>query len=274
MTEEEWLRGRDGRALYEALRDEQASFRTRWLGWIGIRRFRVSERKLRLFCCACCRRIFDLIPTDESRQCVVAAERLAEGAIDEALMEEAVRASMAACATWGRQQRDAGAPFRNQEREAINAVSRVFRTDEQGRGGALRAAAAARASDAVWRHLRGERENTTREMLAEQYVSERHPVAVTAYQAESAAQADLLREVVGNPFRGAAVDPAWTAWHNGVVASMARTIYEERRFADLPILADALEDAGCTDAEVLAHCRNDGEHVRGCWVVDLLLGKE
>jgi hypothetical protein len=54
---------------------------------------------------------------------------------------------------------------------------------------------------------------------------------------------------------------------------MARRIYDERAFHDLPILADALEEAGCTDAEILAHCRSSGEHVRGCWVVDLVLGK-
>jgi hypothetical protein len=55
---------------------------------------------------------------------------------------------------------------------------------------------------------------------------------------------------------------------------MAQVIYNERLFADMPILADALEDAGCSDAAILAHCRQPGEHVRGCWVVDLLLGKE
>ena len=54
---------------------------------------------------------------------------------------------------------------------------------------------------------------------------------------------------------------------------MAQLIYDDRAFDRLPLLADALEDAGCTDADILAHCRNGGEHVRGCWVVDLLLGK-
>ena len=58
------------------------------------------------------------------------------------------------------------------------------------------------------------------------------------------------------------------------MATMARTIYEQRSFADLPILADALEDAGCHNEDILGHCRQPGEHVRGCWVVDLVLGKE
>jgi hypothetical protein len=51
-------------------------------------------------------------------------------------------------------------------------------------------------------------------------------------------------------------------------------MYEERDFAGMPILADALEEAGCNNADILAHCREPGVHVRGCWVVDLLLAKE
>ena len=58
------------------------------------------------------------------------------------------------------------------------------------------------------------------------------------------------------------------------MVKLARTIYEERRFDLMPILGDALEDAGCGDALILAHCRGPGPHVRGCWVVDLLLGKD
>ena len=78
-----------------------------------------------------------------------------------------------------------------------------------------------------------------------------------------------------NPCRPApAVDPSWLAWNGGTVAKLAAAIYDGRRFADLPILADALEDAGCADAAILAHCRGPGEHVRGCRVVDLLTGRE
>ena len=91
--------------------------------------------------------------------------------------------------------------------------------------------------------------------------------------AESGAQASLLRDIFGNPFRPVAIDPAWLALDNGAIVKIAQRIYEERAFADLPILADALEEAGCTNAELLAHCRHPGPHVRGCWAVDLLLGK-
>jgi hypothetical protein len=68
-----------------------------------------------------------------------------------------------------------------------------------------------------------------------------------------------------------ALDPSWLT---PAVASIARRAYEERDFEALPVLADALEDAGCTSEGLLAHCRAGGEHVRGCWAVDLLLGKE
>jgi hypothetical protein len=91
---------------------------------------------------------------------------------------------------------------------------------------------------------------------------------------ERAAPAALLRCIVGNPFRlETATAIAWLTRHDSTVPKLAQAIYAARRFADLPFLADALEDAGCDDADVLAHCRSGGEHVRGCWVVDLLLGK-
>ncbi|HJZ57801.1 MAG TPA: hypothetical protein VKE74_22770, partial [Gemmataceae bacterium] len=64
------------------------------------------------------------------------------------------------------------------------------------------------------------------------------------------------------------------AWRTDVVHRLAATMYESRDFAAMPTLADALEDAGCGDPDVLAHCRGFGPHVRGCWVVDLVLGKE
>jgi hypothetical protein len=90
-------------------------------------------------------------------------------------------------------------------------------------------------------------------------------------QAEEVGQVGLLRDIFGNPFRPVAVDPAW---RTATVVSLAQAIYDERAFDRLPILADALEDGGCTNADVLDHCRQPGEHVRGCWVVDLVLGKE
>lgn len=83
----------------------------------------------------------------------------------------------------------------------------------------------------------------------------------------------LLREVCGNPFRPARVDSSVLCWNGGCVTRMAQAIYDGRRFDDLPILADALDEAGCREEDVLAHCRSKAEHVRGCWVLDALLGK-
>jgi hypothetical protein len=84
----------------------------------------------------------------------------------------------------------------------------------------------------------------------------------------------LLRDIFGNPFRPAAIDPGWRTWNGGTAVQLARTVHEERFFQNLPILADALEEAGCTDTNILDHCRSPGPHARGCWVVDLLLGKK
>jgi thioredoxin-like negative regulator of GroEL len=69
------------------------------------------------------------------------------------------------------------------------------------------------------------------------------------------------------------ISPVWLIWNDGLIPKLAHEIAREQRFADLPILADALEEAGCSNADILNHCRQPGEHVRGCWVVDLLLGK-
>jgi hypothetical protein len=82
--------------------------------------------------------------------------------------------------------------------------------------------------------------------------------------------ADLIREVVGNPFRAPALTP-WCVTPD--VSRMARVIYDSRAWTDLPILADALEEAGCADAAVLKHLRTPVKHVRGCWALDLVLGK-
>jgi hypothetical protein len=83
-----------------------------------------------------------------------------------------------------------------------------------------------------------------------------------------------LRDIFDNPFRPVTIDPAWLTWRDGTLPKLAQDIYDERAFDRLPILADALEDAGCDNADILTHCRGPGPHVRGCWVVDLLLGKE
>ena len=103
---------------------------------------------------------------------------------------------------------------------------------------------------------------------------------------ELVAQAHLLRDIFGNPFRPASFSPDW---RTDTAIALARQMYESRDFGAMPILADALQDAGCDSADILNHCREPGPHirecwldhcrgpgphVRGCWVVDLVLGKE
>ncbi len=82
--------------------------------------------------------------------------------------------------------------------------------------------------------------------------------------------ANNLRDIVGNPFRPVAFTPHWCTIN---VLELARTIYDERAFERLPILADALMDAGCDDEQIIGHCRSNGPHVRGCWLLDMILGK-
>jgi hypothetical protein len=115
---------------------------------------------------------------------------------------------------------------------------------------------------------------------------------------DRAQQALLLRDVVGNPFRPKTVDPSWWEWQGGAVRKLAERIYQERRFDGLPSLARFLEAAGCADDDILHHCRQRPDrwlgawglrralslftyrrpprflHVRGCWVLDLLTGRE
>jgi hypothetical protein len=179
---------------------------------------RRSGRKLRLFACAVCRRLWHLLRDERSRATVEVAERFADGlAGGEELAAAAREAGLAAD-----QAERSRAPGWNAARTAALAAGEAW-------------AAAARAAQSG------------------------------AYDAE------LLREVLGNPIRPPAADPAW---RTPVVLAIARSAYAERRFADLPVLGDALEDAGCTSAEVLAHLRGPGLHVRGCWALDLVLDKE
>jgi hypothetical protein len=99
-----------------------------------------------------------------------------------------------------------------------------------------------------------------------------HATRLAAHDAEVACQAALLRDIFGPlPFRQVTVEPSWQTL---AVVALATSIYDERNWDDLPVLGDALQEAGCTDAELLAHVRGTGPHTKGCWAVDLLLKRE
>lgn len=109
-------------------------------------------------------------------------------------------------------------------------------------------------------------------VLAEQHADVNHPKGQGDYFAaesgERKAQSRLLCDIFGSPFRPVTFDPAW---RTSTAVAVAQQMYDSRDFSAMPILADALQDAGCEDKQVLLHCRGGGPHVRGCWVVDQVL---
>jgi hypothetical protein len=201
-----------------------------------------SDRKLRLFAAACCRHIWHLLPDQTNRQLVALSERVADGLKTVSSLEGP---RMAATETAGRLLRAA-------------AWSAVLTANDNARVAAFQTASAA-AWAAVPEKDKAAGRTAYSVPLTEQFRE----------------QAELLRDLFGDPFRPSpAIDPAWLVWNDATVIKLAQSIYDDRRFEDLPILADALEEAGCTDAGLLAHCRGPGPHVRGCWAVDLILAKD
>jgi hypothetical protein len=127
------------------------------------------------------------------------------------------------------------------------------------------------AATVEYRFTRATHPSTTRRLQAQQ----------AAHADELAVQAGLLHCVFGNPFRPVAIAPSWLDWRDGLVRQLAEAAYQERQLPGgtldrdcLAVLADALEEAGCQDADILAHLRQPGPHYRGCWVLDLVTGRE
>jgi hypothetical protein len=237
VNEKQWLTAAAPRAGLDYLCSDGLYARA----GLSAHRRKAGRRKLRLFLCACARRVWELIPPGLCRKAVALGERLADG--------EEVAARVAALDFW----QDRGALSR---RHAAHAAGVCV---EKNLRWASVVGADAAAMAAAWALLEAEGGADMRP-----YDYDR------GKRAEERAQAALLREVFGNLFRPVAVDPRWLTPD---VVPLARGIYAERAFDQLPILADALEEAGCADEAVLGHCRGSGPHVRGCWVVDLLLGK-
>jgi hypothetical protein len=237
MTEEEWLTGEEPTALL-------------------LRRPRpVSGRKLRLFAVACCRRLNALRGDGRVWASLAVAERFAEG-----LAGEAERARAAQTLRETVETTETGSAMR-WARQAAWFATRA--------GTLLPATGAARAAAYAAEEAVRERKGLDSRI----YPRPDLPDVREASEAECAAQAELVREVIGNPFRRLAIKPYWLAWEGGVVRQLARTIDELGAYDRLPYLADALEEAGCTCEELLRHCRSATGHTRGCWAVDLLLGK-
>jgi hypothetical protein len=227
-------------------------------------------RAFRLFNVACCYRVWPWIRRPEFRHAVTVAEQYADGLATNEAREQAFKAALGLLgrteplpAWWRRAAR------RDAILEAVAAEAAVI-------------AAEGNRLDESYHFVM---ENPFQNGIDDRYqyggsgrlVSGLWPNAA----AERAAQAELLRDLFGDLFRLAlAAEPAWLAWQGGIVARLARAAYEERRMpegtlnpARLAPVAHALEDAGCTDAELLGHLRGPGPHVRGCWALDLILGR-
>jgi hypothetical protein len=207
---------------------------------------RASDRKLRLFSCGCCRRIWSLLE-DRGRRAVSVAERFADGLIGVHEFEEAKKAA-----------------------EAIQGAMIVG--NEPFVGWAYSAACATLFDTPIWNDRAGVQAASGVAMCAAE-AAWRGCLNRTVEQ-ERQAQVALLREIVENPYRPGWTEREWLAWNDSTVVRLAQAIYEGRAFDRFPILGDALEEAGCTNPDLLAHCREPGPHVLGCWAVDLLLEKE
>ncbi len=224
----------------------------------------LSERKARLFAAAACRRVWHLLADERLQKAVVVAERYADGL---ATAEELLLAQHAAYGV----EEVLGPAF-----DAVSSLTDTERFDAQS--------VAVYAANAV-------------------EFSFDYPDCTDALLAEDAAQADLLGDIFFNPVRVKFTVPnylswiSWlrniffkplpppptidAAWLTGTVNQLALAAYEERELPSghldglrLAVLADALEEAGCTDAELLGHLRSGQVHVRGCWLVDALLGRQ
>jgi hypothetical protein len=252
MTEADWLACADPTVMLAFLR----------------RSGRASDRKVRLFAVACCRRLWRLLDKAD-RKAIEAAEDYAEGLIG---LEELAQAGRRATAD------KVGRVWKHCNPWAVYAVRGSAAGDIDAAAVAAHAAkalaelevgAAGLEARAFYGYGKGQKDRARRALKRQVRAEEAHSDATWS---ELQAHAALLRELFG-PARAISLPAAVRVWAAGTVPRIAQTIYDEQRFGDLPILADALEEAGRTDADVLEHCRGPGPHTRGCWVVDLILAK-
>jgi hypothetical protein len=231
MTEAEWLACSDPTPMLEFLNRK------------------VSDRKLRLFAVACCRRAWHLLTDARGQRAVCIVERYSDG---EASDEELRLANVAAldwCLETNHSQ-PAVAVHRATARIASATIRSSFYICQAAARGGYNAYLAGCV--------------THPPQYVEVYEKEAVRGATRAGEVESTAQASLLRDIFENPIRPASFDPAWLTCNDGVIPKIAKVIYDARSFDRMPILADALEEAGCTNVDILNHCRQPGKHVRGC----------
>jgi hypothetical protein len=232
VTEAEWLECAKPHEMLQFLRNK------------------ASNRKLRLFACACCRRIWNLLSDERSRKAVEVAEQYADGHIRKEELSAAQARAEQAIGAWWRRNSQSLSPEQRRLGAAAKAAKAVARSTDRA---ATLAAEMQLATSLVFMV----------ERIGQAYASQ--PVSL---------QCNFLRCIFGNPMRPVTIDRTWLTWNAGAIPKLAQAIYDERAFDRLPLLAPTLEQAGCADRDILEHCRGPGPHVRGCWVVDLLLKKE
>lgn len=201
-------------------------------------------RKRRLFSIACCRRIEHQIP-EEGRQVLDTAERYADHAATDDELGVARRQADLMC--------DRTVNSYGPDNDIANFVLRTTEEREH------------------FQRPRSESRDPADWIASWVAVLLAGGESSPTLAREGIAMAGLLRCVIGNPFRTTTVNSSWLT---STVRSLATGIYAEKAFDRLPILADALQDAGCDDADALGHLRSPGPHAKGCWVVDLVLGKQ
>jgi hypothetical protein len=206
MTEQEWLESWHTINMEKFLRTDRKVSRTKQ-----------GRRKLRLFACACFRRVWHLLRDEQSRQAVKVAEKHADGKASKKELEAA------------REEPQCGHLCGPIGTAVVHATVTAVQLQLVDQGSVK-----------------------------------------SVYRAEVASQVKLLHDIFGNPFRPVTLDPLWLT---PTTVAVAHGIYDDRAFDRMPILADALQDAGCEVPDILDHCRGEGPHVRGCWVVDAILGK-
>jgi hypothetical protein len=221
-------------------------------------RGKASERKLRLFAAACVRSHWDLLVDPRSRAAVELSERVADGHRPPKDLAAAYRAAWAVVPLL---------PDRMALVSAARAAGRTVQRDAYEAG-------CFTANEIVALHTELAEEGASSEAEGER-------LYWTGKALGKGRLACLLRDVCGPlPFRPVAFDRRWLDWNGGTVVKLAQSAYDERRLPGgtlelgrLAILADALEEAGCIDAEILGHLRGPGPHTRGCWPIDLILAK-
>jgi hypothetical protein len=245
MTEQEWLASTDPTPMLFFLNERDA-----------------SARKFRLFSSACARRLWSLMSGQPARQVVLDAERFADGWLLERERWERERAF-----------RDTFPPRMTPDFPVpppyladMVAFYTIWSNSCSYRGPTIHLNEHGARGVSQWVGFTLVFQETGD---WEAWPASNHPIG----RAEADTHCRLIRDIFGNPFRPAVLDPAWWTWNEGTIPKLAQGIYDDRAFGHLPILADALEEAGCA-AEVVGHCRQPGPHVRGCFVVDLILGKE